>query len=95
MFRAMAAGKLHAVATAAGSETEASGSSLFARLTRGELGVEEYLDARVSEAVAPFEGKLPADRLTWLRGMLREQLEADPVLSERVRQATGRVPQVR
>lgn len=95
MFRAMAAGKLHPVASATGSEPGASGSGLLAQLTRGELGVEEYLDARVSEAIAPFEGKLPADRLTWLKGMLRDQLEADPVLSERVRQATGRVPQVR
>jgi hypothetical protein len=91
----MAAGKLRAVAGAAESETKSSSNPLFARFERGEIGVDEYLNARVSEAIAPFEGKLPADRITWLRGMLREKLETDPVLSERVRQATGRAPQAR
>lgn len=84
----MAAGKLRAVAGAAESQTKPPSSALFARFERGELSVAQYLDARVSEAIAPYEGKLPADRLVWLKGMLREQLETDPVLSERVRQAT-------
>ncbi|MEO7038079.1 MAG: hypothetical protein ABI548_29190 [Polyangiaceae bacterium] len=91
----MAAGKLRAVAGAAETETKSVSSALFARFERGEIGVDEYLDARASEAVAPYEGKLPAERIAWLKGMLREQLETDPVLSERVRQATGRAPQAR
>ena len=91
----MAAGKLRAVAGAAGSETKSVSSALFPRFERGEIGVEEYLDARVNEAVAPLEAKLPADRIRWLKGMLREQLELDPVLSERVRQATGQAPRAR
>ena len=85
----MAAGKLHAVSNAVGLEKNAAPSALFERLARGELDVAGYLDARVDEAIAPLAGKLPADRIAWLRGMLREQLIADPVLSERVRQATG------
>ena len=91
----MAAGKVRAVAGAAASETKSESSALFARFERGEISVEEYLDARANEAVAPYEGKLPADRIAWLKGMLREQLETDPVLSEQVRQATGRAPQAR
>jgi hypothetical protein len=91
----MAAGKLRAVVGAATSDNQSESSALFARFERGELSVEEYLDARASEAVAPYEGKLPAGRLAWLKGMLREQLETDPVLAERVRQATERVRQAR
>jgi len=88
----MAAGNLRSVPGAAASETKSESSALFARFERGEIGVSEYLDARASEAVAPYEGKLSADRLAWLRGMLRERLETDPVLAERVRQATGGAP---
>ena len=89
----MAAGKLRAVASTAETETKSVSNALFDRFDRGEIGVDEYLDERVTEAIAPLAGKLPADRMAWLRGMLREQLEADPVLSERVRQVTRRVPQ--
>ena len=80
----MAAGKLQAVAGSAES------SAPSARFERGELTVEEYLEALVSDAVALVARKLPADRVEWLRGMLREQLVSDPVVRERVRQATGR-----
>jgi hypothetical protein len=88
----MAAGKVRSVANGVATEVDSDSSALLARLQRGELGVDEYLDARVSEAIAPLEGRLPSDRLAWLRGMLREQLVADPALIERVRQATGQEP---
>jgi hypothetical protein len=91
----MSAGKLQAVAGATEIGKSAAPSALYDRLTRGELDVDSYLDARVDEAIAPLAGKLPADRIAWLRGMLRDQLVTDPVLSERVRQATGREPQSR
>jgi len=80
----MAGAKLQAVASA--GESQAPG----ARFDRGEITVDEYLDAMVSDAVALASGKLSEDRVEWLRGMLREQLLSDPVLRERVRQATGR-----
>ena len=86
----MAAGKLRAVAGATESETD---FGLSARFERGELTVDEYLEALVDNAVALVEEKLPADRIEWLRGVLREQLVSDPVLQERVRQATRREPQ--
>jgi len=80
----MAAEKLQ---TAAGS-TEPSAPG--ARFERGELTVEQYLDALVTEAVTLVASKLPTERVEWLRGVLRDQLVSDPVLRERVRQATGR-----
>ena len=86
----MAAGKLQVVAGATDFAKNSAPSALFERLARGELDVDGYLDARVDEAIASLVGKLPAERIAWLRGMLREQLVADPVLSERVRQVTGR-----
>ena len=66
-----------------------------ARFERGELTVDEYLDACVSDAIALVDGRLSVERIEWLRGMLRDQLTSDPVLAERVRQATRREPQAR
>jgi hypothetical protein len=61
---------------------------LLERLERGELSVDQYLDSRVDEAVAPFQAHLPADKLEFLKSSLRAQLETDPVLVELVRRAT-------
>jgi hypothetical protein len=83
----MAGAKLQAVADAGESQAPS------ARFDRGEITVDEYLEALVSDAVALVNGKLSEDRVEWLRGMLREQLLSDPVLRERVRQATGREQQ--
>jgi len=86
----MVHGKLQTAESTAESKTTATPSALFDRFARGDLDVYGYLDARVDEAIAPLAGKLPAERIAWLRQMLRDQLLNDPVLSERVRQATGR-----
>ncbi len=80
----MAVAKVQAVAGSSGAMTPG------ARFERGELTVEEYLEALVTDAVGLVANKLPADRLEWLRGMLREQLVSDPIIRARVRQATGR-----
>jgi len=91
----MEAGKLRAVGGDAESAMGAAVSESSARLERGELTIDEYLDVLVSNSVAQVQGKLSTDRIAWLRGMLRDQLTSDPVLRERVRQATGREPQAR
>jgi len=65
-------------------------SESSARLERGELTVDEYLDAVVNDAVTLVRDKVPPNQIEWLRGMLRDQLTSDPVVRERVRQATGR-----
>lgn len=68
-----------------GAATPTSG--LVGQLERGELSFEQYLDARVNEATAPFEGRLPAEQLDFVRESLRAQLETDPVLVDLVRRA--------
>ena len=67
------------------------GSEALERLQRGELTVDQYLEAQVAAATAHLQS-LPAERLEVVRGMLREALRSDPVLVELVRRATGVVP---
>ena len=69
----------------------ASGSDAFQALERGEISVEQYLDARVESAVAPLLSRLSPDQLDFVRGELRSALETDPVLVELVRKTTGAV----
>jgi hypothetical protein len=89
----MSAGKLRAVAGGLAVEAPREADSLIERLKRGELSIDDYLELQVDAAIAPLRDKLPADRIEWMRAMLKEQLREDPVLSELVRQATGREPQ--
>lgn len=55
------------------------------RLKRGELTVDEYLDAKVDVAVAPLEGVLHADDLGYVRALVRDKLETDPRLRRLLR----------
>jgi hypothetical protein len=64
----------------------------LARLERGEISVDAYLDARVGEATKHFEGRLPRAELEFVRRTLRAELESDPVLVELVRRATSQTP---
>jgi hypothetical protein len=66
------------------------GSDAFMALERGDLSVEQYLDARVESAVTPLVSKLSPEQLEFVRGELRSALETDPVLVELVRKTTGR-----
>ena len=72
--------------------TGIEGSDALGRLQRGELALDDYLDARSAEAVRHLEGKLPAEQLEFVQQTLREQLASDPVLVELVRRATGKLP---
>jgi hypothetical protein len=74
---------------AAASPAAASGSDAFQALERGEIDVEQYLDARVEGAVAPLLSKLSPDQLDFVRAELRTALETDPVLVELIRKTTG------
>jgi hypothetical protein len=73
------------------SATPASAASAdaFAALERGEINVDQYLDAKVESAVAPLLSRLSPDQLEFVRGELRAALETDPVLVELVRKSTG------
>jgi hypothetical protein len=68
----------------------AAPSSELARLERGEIGLDAYLDARVAEATSHLTARLAPEQLEIVRQTLRAQLSADPVLAELVRRATGK-----
>src|SRR4051812_1486009 len=71
----------------------ASGSDAFQALERGEISVDQYLDARVESAVAPLVSRLSPEQLEFVRAELRSSLTTDPVLVELVRKTTsGAVP---
>lgn len=69
------------------SAVEAKGP--LAQLERGEIGLDQYLDARVEEAVRPLVERLNPESLAFLKSSLRAELATDPVLVELVRRATG------
>ena len=75
----------------AAEKPSVAGSDLE-RLERGELNVDQYLDARVGEATKHLEGRLPRAELEFVRKTLRAELESDPVLIELVRRATSHAP---
>ena len=70
---------------------EAQAVDALARVTRGELGIDEYLNLQVAEATRHLDGKLPQEQLEFVRVTLREQLNTDPVLVELVRRTTGNI----
>ena len=74
-----------------GEVAGASGSDAFSALERGELSVDQYLDARVESAVAPLVSRLSPDQLEFVRAELRSSLATDPVLVELVRKTTSGV----
>ena|SRR5688572_28975731 len=73
--------------------SKAQGPELLEQVQRGEVGLDVYLDVRVSDAVGHLEGKLLPEQLEFVKEELREQLRSDPVLIELVRRATGHSPE--
>jgi hypothetical protein len=67
-------------------------SSDLARLERGEISLDAYLDSRVGDATKHLDGRLGKAELEFVRRTLRAELESDPVLVELVRRATGQTP---
>ena len=74
------------------SAERVSGADPLARLERGEIDVDQYLDAKVSDAVRHLDGRLSVEQLDFVKSSLREQLRTDPVLLELVRRSTGSLP---
>lgn len=72
--------------------TQATASGDLARLERGEIELSTYLEARVDEATRHLTATLSPSQLEFVKQTLRGELEADPVLVELVRRATGKVP---
>jgi hypothetical protein len=61
------------------------------RLRAGEIDVEGYVDAKMTEATAHL-GPLPAARLAEIREALRDRMVSDPTLADLLRTAAGNVP---
>lgn len=77
-------------ADAAGAPDAVGGASdAFLALERGEISVDQYLDARVESAVAPLLSRLSPEQLEFVRAELRSSLTTDPVLVELVRKTTS------
>jgi hypothetical protein len=69
-----------------------AGTDPLSRLERGEIDVDQYLDARVNHAVEHLQGNLSPEQLEFVRDTLKDQMRSDPVLIELVRRSTGSVP---
>jgi hypothetical protein len=66
-------------------KTGARGSELLQRLKRGEISVEEYLEAKVETAIARLGPLVTDAQRGTVREALREHVLADPGVAERVR----------
>ncbi|HEV8548708.1 MAG TPA: hypothetical protein VGQ57_06770 [Polyangiaceae bacterium] len=77
-----------------GAEAAAPSGDL-ARLERGEMGLDAYLDARVGAATQHLVGRVSPEQLEFVRQTLRGELSSDPVLIELVRRATGQTVESR
>jgi hypothetical protein len=76
-----------------GATAQINPSGELARLERGEIGLDAYLDGKVSEATQHLAGKLSPEQLAFVRETLRSELASDPVLVELVRRTTGKNPE--
>lgn len=78
--------------TVEGAQQGSDVTGPLARLQAGEIGVDEYLDLQVQDAVRHLEGKLSQEQFEFVQATLRDQLRQDPVLVELVRRTTGSIP---
>ena len=76
-----------------GETTAVQPTGELARLERGEIGLDAYLDGKVSEAMQHLHGKVSPEQLEFVRQTLRSELSRDPVLLELVRRTTGKTPE--
>jgi hypothetical protein len=67
-------------------------SVVLTRLEKGEISVDQYLDARVDDALAPLVARLAPEQLEFVRSSLRAELSSDPVLIELLQRVTAAVP---
>jgi hypothetical protein len=78
---------------ALGGASEAKPTGDLARLERGEIGLDAYLDSKVAQATEHLAGTLSAAQLDFVKQTLRTELASDPVLVELVRRTTGKTPE--
>ena len=51
------------------------------RLKRGEISADEYLDIKVDLAMTRLRDLLPDDDFGYVRAIVRDRIETDPVLA--------------
>jgi hypothetical protein len=67
-------------------------SEALARLRRGELTLDAYLESLVEAGVEHLKGRMPDDRLETVRDVLRDSLREAPEFQEAIQALTGHVP---
>jgi hypothetical protein len=75
-----------------GTSAAGAPSQLLSQLERGEISVDAYVQARVDEAVRPFEGRISDEQLKLVRDALSAEVGNDPVVVELVQRATAGAP---
>ena len=70
-------------------EVQTSENGDRARLERGEIGFDDYLQSRAELAVSHLQGRLSPAQLEMVKAQIVEQLESDPALTRLVQRATG------
>jgi hypothetical protein len=71
------------------NDAEEQPSEALARVRRGELGLDEYLDDLVEAGVAHLKDRVPEERLEIVRNVLRDSLRESPEFQETIRVLTG------
>ena len=69
-------------------------SEMLCRLQRREITLGQYLDHCAEEAVAHLKGLVDAERLAFIKSMIRDQMTTDPVIIRYIEQATGLSPEI-
>ena len=69
-------------------DPEEQPSEALARVRRGEMSLDAYLDSLVEAGVAHLKDRMPEERLDIVRNVLRDSLRESPELQEAVRALT-------
>ena len=64
-------------------------SDALARVRRGDLSLDAYLETLVDAAIAHLKGRMPEDRLDVVRSVARDTLRDAPEFQEAIRSLTG------
>lgn len=68
-------------------------SEALARVRRGELSLQAYLETLVEAAIAHLKGRMREDRLDVVRSIARDTLREAPEFQEAIRDLTGQTPE--
>lgn len=81
----------HRIGGSTARDSARSGSDALQKLKRGDITLEEYLDARVERALVRLGRLVTEEERSVLREVAREHAMSDPVVQAYVQRALGRV----